>query len=70
MHADLVRGTRLRAPVRWLGAGRPMPDRQHDVYGVEAISTGVLVLSYTEFVRQPAWGHDSCAQNGCTGEDD
>jgi hypothetical protein len=47
-----------------------MPDRQHDVYGVEALSTGVLVLSYTEFVRQPAWGHDSCAQNGCTGEDD
>jgi hypothetical protein len=48
----------------------PCRGRQHDVYGVEAISTGVLVLSYTEFVRQPARGHDSCVKNGCTGEDD
>ncbi len=48
----------------------PMPGRQHDVCSVETISTGVLVLSYTEFVRQPVRGHDSCVKNGCTGEDD
>jgi hypothetical protein len=38
--------------------------------GVGTISTRVLVLSYTEFVRQLARGHDSCVKNGCTGEDD
>jgi hypothetical protein len=48
----------------------PCRDRQHDLCSVETISTGVLVLSYTEFVRQPVRGHDSCVKNGCTGEDD
>jgi hypothetical protein len=48
----------------------PMPGRQYDLCGVETISTGVLVLSYTEFVRQPVRGHDSCVKNGCTREDD
>ncbi len=30
----------------------------------------VLVLSYTEFVRQPVRSHNSCVKNGCAGEDD
>ena len=48
----------------------PLSGPPHDLCAVGTISTEVLALSYTEFVRQPVRGYDSCVENGCTAEDD
>jgi hypothetical protein len=41
IRADLVRGTRLQAPVRWLLAGKILcRDRRYDVCSVDTASTG------------------------------
>lgn len=46
----------------------PCRDRQHDVYGVEAISTGVLVLSYTELCDNPPGAMTAVSRTGAQGK--